>query len=156
MMLTMLKIAIQEDRQTCYVFSLGSGAVSWCNKRQPTVSLSTTKAEYRAPAMAAQESMWLTRLLQDLRQPVKQVLLHCDNKSAICLTENPVFHARIKHIEVHYHFIREKVLQGEINMKLTPTEEQVADIFTKGLNATSFEEMRVQFRMLSRSMIQKD
>jgi hypothetical protein len=46
-----------------------------------------------------------------------------------------MFHARTKHIEVHYHFIREKVLQGEINMKLTPTKEQVADIFTKGLGA---------------------
>jgi hypothetical protein len=108
---------------TGYVFSLGSGAVSWCSKRQPTVSLLTTEAEYRATAMAAQESTWLTRLLQDLRQPVKQVLHYCDNRSAICLVENPVFHARTKHIKVHYHFIREKFLQGEINMKLTPTEE---------------------------------
>jgi hypothetical protein len=141
---------------TCYVFSLRSGAVSWCSKRQPTVSLSTTEAEYIAAAMAVQESTWLTRLLQDLHQPVKQVLLHCDNRSAICLAENPVFHARTKHIEVHYHFIREKVLQGEINMKLTPTEEQVADIFTKGLSAIRFGEMRVQLGMLNRSMIQKD
>jgi hypothetical protein len=85
--------------------------------------------------MAAQESMWLTRLLQDLRQPVEQVLFHCDNRSAVCLAENLVFHVRTEHIEIHYHFIREKVLQGKINMKLTPTEEQVVDIFTKGVSA---------------------
>jgi hypothetical protein len=120
---------------TGYVFSLGSGAVFWCSKRQPIVSLLTTEAEYRAATMAAQESTWLTWLLLDLRQLIEQVLLHCDNRSALCLAKNLMFHARTKHIEVHYHFIREKVLQGEINMKLTPTKEQVADIFTKGLGA---------------------
>ncbi|XP_057540751.1 uncharacterized mitochondrial protein AtMg00810-like [Amaranthus tricolor] len=95
-----------------FVFSIGSEAVSWCSKRQPTVSLSTTEAEYRATTMAAQESTWMTHLLKDLHQPAGQVTLHCDNRSAVCLAENPVFHARTKHIEVHYHFIREKVLQG--------------------------------------------
>ena len=65
---------------TGYVFSLGSGAISWCSKRQPTVSLSTTEAEYRAAAMAAQESTWLIQLMADLHQPANYgVLLHCDN-----------------------------------------------------------------------------
>jgi hypothetical protein len=67
-----------------------------------------------------------------------------------------VLHTRIKHIKVHYHFIWEKILQGEINMKLTPTEEQVADIFKKGLNAKKFEEMRAWLGVLSRSVIQKN
>ncbi|KAL6311805.1 hypothetical protein AAG906_020916 [Vitis piasezkii] len=90
---------------TGYVFMLGSGAISWCSKRQPTVSLSTTEAEYRAAAMAAQESIGLC------------VPLYCDNQSAIRLVENPVFHARTKHVEVHYHFIREKVLEEEVELK---------------------------------------
>ncbi|XP_023909475.2 cysteine-rich receptor-like protein kinase 26 [Quercus suber] len=64
--------------------------------------------------------------------------LHCDNQSAIHLAENPKFYARTKHVEVHYHFVREKVLQGKIKMCQTKTKDQVADIFTKGLNATKF------------------
>ncbi|XP_039142881.1 uncharacterized mitochondrial protein AtMg00810-like [Dioscorea cayenensis subsp. rotundata] len=140
---------------TGYIFSLGSGAVSWCSKRQPTVSLSTTEAEYRAAAMAAQESTWLMQLLRDLHQPIEQVILHCDNRSAVCLAENPMFHARTKHIEVHYHFLREKVLQGEIHMKLTPTEEQVADIFTKSLSTKKFEDLRAQLGILKKASIQE-
>lgn len=105
---------------------------------------------YRAAATAAQENTWLTQLLKDLRQSIDQVTLHCDNRSAICLADNPVFHARTKHIEVHYHFIREKVLQDEIHMELTPTEEQVANIFTKGLNTKKFEDMHAQIGMISR------
>ena len=89
-----------------YVFMIGSSVVSWCSKRQPTVSLSTTEAEYSATAMAAQESVWLLQLLKDLNQDAEyQVPLFCDNLSLIRLAENPVFHARTKHIEVHYHFI---------------------------------------------------
>ena len=103
---------------TGYVFMLGSGAISWCSKRQPTLSLSTTEAKYRATTMAAQESTWLMQLLENLHQPVKYpISLYCNNMSAIRLAENPVFHARTKNVEVHYHFIREKVLQEEIELK---------------------------------------
>ena len=133
---------------TGYVFKLGSGAISWCSKRQPTVSLSTTEAEYRAAAMAAQESTWLIRLMQDLHQPVDYALpLYCDNQSAVRLAENPVFHARTKHVEVHYHFIREKVLQEEIKMHQVKTDDQVADLFTKGLNGGKIEKFRRQLNM---------
>ncbi|PHT66383.1 hypothetical protein T459_30808 [Capsicum annuum] len=100
-----------------YAFMLGFGEISWCSKRQPTVSLSTTEAEYRATAMTTLECTWLTQLLKDLHQPVEYAIpLYCDNQSAIRLAENPVLHARTKHMEVHYHFIREKVLKEEIQM----------------------------------------
>ncbi|KAD5803210.1 hypothetical protein E3N88_14570 [Mikania micrantha] len=102
---------------TGYVIKLGSGAISWCSRLQPTVSLSTTEAEYCSAAMAAQESTWLLRLLAELGQNIEEkMILWCDNVSAIKLAENPTFHARTKHIEVHYHYIREKVLQGEIDL----------------------------------------
>lgn len=79
------------------------------------------------------------QLLQDLHQPTDYAIkLYCDNQSAIRLAENPIFHARTKHVEVHYHFIREKVLQGEIKMKYINTEGQVADVFTKGLSSSKF------------------
>ncbi|GKV38633.1 hypothetical protein SLEP1_g46522 [Rubroshorea leprosula] len=139
---------------TGYVFNLGSGAISWCSKRQPTVSLSTTEAEYRAAAVAAQESTWLMQLMEDLKQPSDySVKLYCDNQSAIRLAENPVFHARTKHVEVHYHFIREKVRQEEIEMQATKTDEQATDIFTKGLNVGKLEKFRKLLGMMPRSKV---
>ena len=136
---------------TGYVFMLGSGAISWCSKRQPTVSLSTTEAEYRAAAMAAQESTWLIQLLKDLHQPIQYAIpLYCDNQSAIRLAENPVFHARTKHVEVHYHFLREKVLQEEIEMVQVKTEDQVADLFTKGLNGNKLKSFSHQLGMTNK------
>ncbi|KAE8676544.1 hypothetical protein F3Y22_tig00111584pilonHSYRG00119 [Hibiscus syriacus] len=136
---------------TGYVFKLGSGTISWCSKRQPTVSLSTTEAEYRAASMVAQESTWLIHLMNNLHQPVDYaILLYCDNQSAIRLAENPVFHARTKHVEVHYHFVREKVLQEEIEMKQIKTDEQIADLFTKNLSVGKFEHFRRQHGVIQR------
>lgn len=136
---------------TGYVFMLGSGAVSWCSKRQQSVSLSTTEAEYRAAASAAQESTWLVQLLKDLQQQSDSAVdLYCDNQSAIRLVENPVFHARTKHVEVHHHFIREKVLKEEVHLKHVNTGDQVADLFTKGLSNNKFESFRRQLGMVKR------
>ncbi|KAL5757689.1 hypothetical protein ACOSP7_020300 [Xanthoceras sorbifolium] len=133
------------------MFTLGSGTISWYSKRQPTVSLSTMKAKYRAAAMAAQESTWLIQLMNDLHQPVDYTVpLYCDNQSAIRLAENPIFHARTKHVEVHYHFIRETVLQEEIEMRQVKTDEQVAYLFTKSLSIGKFENFRRQLGMVQR------
>ena len=93
--------------------------------------------------MAAQENAWLVQLMSDLHQPVDySVPLYCDNQSAIRLAENPVFHARTKHVEVHYHFIREKVLQEDIEMRQVKTNDQVADLFTKSLSTGKLEIFR--------------
>ena len=95
--------------------------------------------------MAAQKSTWLIQLMNNLHQPVDYtVSLYCDNQLAIRLVENPVFHARTKHVEVHYHFIREKVLQEEIKMMQIKTDDQVADLFTKGLSTSKFGMFRCQ------------
>ncbi|MCO5553730.1 hypothetical protein L7F22_007256 [Adiantum nelumboides] len=118
------------------MFSLGSAAITWSSKKQPTVALSSTEAEYRGGAVAACEVAWLELLLGDLRIQVQRpVVIHCDNLSSIQLARNPVFHARTKHIEVHYHFIRERFLDGSINLTFVRTDEQVVDIFTKALGA---------------------
>jgi hypothetical protein len=140
---------------TGYSFSLGSGAISWCSKRQPTVALSSTEAEYRSAAMAAQKSTWLKQLLKDLHQPTEyQVRIFCDNLSSVRLAENPVFHVRTKHIEVHYHYIREKVLEGEIEMVPTKTEDQTADILTKSLNKAKFEKFREALSMVCKTTLE--
>ena len=76
--------------------------------------------------------------------------LHYDKQSAIRLAENSVFHARTKHVEVHYHFIREKLLKEEIEMQPIKTDDQVADLVTKGLNTGKHESFRCQLNMVQR------
>jgi hypothetical protein len=94
-------------------------------------------------AMAACEVAWLRKLLGDLGLHVdRQVVIYCDNLSSIQLARNPVFHARTKHIEVHYHFIRERVLASEIDLIYVSTEDQVVDIFTKVLGAEKHRRFR--------------
>ena len=99
--------SIPDRRSTSgFMFSFGSAAVTWSSKKQPTVALSSTEAEYRGAAVAACEVAWLRTLLEDLGVQVdQQVVIHCDNLSSIQLARNPVFHARTKHIEVHYHYV---------------------------------------------------
>ena len=119
-----------------FVFSLGRPAISWSSKKQPIVSLSSTEAEYRGAAVAACETVWLKRILKDLGVPIKDLTpLYYDNMSNIYLARNPMFHARTKHIEVHYHFIREHILAGDVDLQHISTNLQTADIFTKALGA---------------------
>ena len=122
------------------MFSIGSAAVAWSSKKQPTVALSSTEAEYRAATVATCEAIWLRRLLRDLRIEVPTPIpIYCDNMSSLQLARNPVFHARTKHIEVHYHFVRERVLSGEVDLRYVHTDRQVADIFTKPLGSDKLQ-----------------
>ncbi len=106
------------------MLSFGSVVITWSSKKQPIVALSNTEAEYRGAAMAACEVAWLRKLLGDLGLHVdRQVFIYCDNLNNIQLARNPVFHAWTKRIEVHYHFIREKVLAGEIDLIYVSTED---------------------------------
>ncbi|MCO5587017.1 hypothetical protein L7F22_040962 [Adiantum nelumboides] len=107
------------------------------------VALSSTEAEYRGAVVAACGVAWLKLLLGDLGIQVQRpVVIHCDNLSSIQLAQNPVFHARTKHIEVHYHFIRERVLNGSIHLTFVRTDEQVVDVFTKALGAEKLRQFR--------------
>lgn len=142
-----------DDRHstTGYCFSTGSAMVSWCSKKQSVVTLSSTEAEYVAATMTAQECMWLKRLVGDMMGKFEYVVeVKCDNESTIKLASNPVFHARTKHIEVRHHYIREKVLDQEIELKGIPTDAQVADIFTKALEKPKFDFFRAALGVTSR------
>ncbi|MCO5552643.1 hypothetical protein L7F22_006159 [Adiantum nelumboides] len=124
------------------MFSLGSAAITWNSKKQPTVALSSTKVEYRGAAVASCEVAWLELLLGDLGIQVQRpIVIHCDNLSSMQLARKPVFHARTKHIEVHYHFIRERVLDGSIDLTFVRTDEQIADIFTRPLELRSCNDL---------------
>ncbi|MCO5611287.1 hypothetical protein L7F22_065539 [Adiantum nelumboides] len=126
-----------------FMFSLGSAAITWSSKKQPTVALSSTEAEYKGAAVAVFEVAWLKLLLGDLGIQVQRpVIIHFNNLSSIQLARNPVFHARTKHIEAHYHFIRERALDGSIDLTFVRTYEQVANIFTKALGAEKLQRFR--------------
>ncbi|MCO5556773.1 hypothetical protein L7F22_010325 [Adiantum nelumboides] len=123
-----------------YCFSLGSGVISWISKKQPTVALSSTEAEYKATYFASCEALWLRRLLGDMGAVQEQpTMLLCDNQSCMAIARSPVFHARTKHIEVQYHFVRELILDGEVEMEYCPTMDNCADIFTKVLGSKTLE-----------------
>jgi hypothetical protein len=124
---------------TGYVFILGGGAISWSSRLQPTVAASTTEAEYMAAAYAIKEALWLRTLLSEIGLKYETITIYADNQSAIKLLKNPVFSMRSKHIDVIYHFARERVSKKEIAFKYIPTTKMVADILTKPLATTKFE-----------------
>lgn len=116
-----------------YAFMLGSSIVSWCSQKQRTVALSTTESEYVAACQSIKELVWLKLLMAELISN-NAVMLYMDNQSAIRLIKNPEFHKRTKHIDVRYHFIREKFRDGVFQLEYVHTSNQLADIFTKPLN----------------------
>ena len=134
----------QDDRRstTGNVFLLSGGAVSWLSKKQATVALSTAEAEYIALSQAAQEGIWLKRLLSDLGVEAMSTLILEDNQGAIAIAKNPVNHSRTKHIDIRYHYIRECVQNGQIELQYCPTNDMKADIFTKPLPKQKFEYLR--------------
>ena len=118
---------------------LGGNCISWSAKKQSTVARSSAEAEYRSMASTAAEITWLSFLLRDLGIPLSRPpILHCDNLSALHMTINPVFHGRTKHIELDYHFVREKVAFGSLETRFVSSTSQLADIFTKPLPKASF------------------
>jgi transposase InsO family protein len=126
--------ASERRSTTGYVFFVGDGAISWNCKRQPTIALSTTEAEYMAASQCTKEAIWLRKLLEDVGFVQRgATTIMCDNQGCISLAKNPTHHSRTKHIDVQHHFIRERLENGEISLKYCPTEEMVADVLTKAL-----------------------
>ncbi|XP_057432530.1 uncharacterized mitochondrial protein AtMg00810-like [Lotus japonicus] len=126
-----------------YCVFLGDNLISWSSKRQPTLSRSSSEAEYRGVANVVSESCWLRNLLLELHFPLPQAtLVYCDNVSAIYLSGNPVQHQRTKHIEMDFHFVREKVARGQARILHVRSRHQIADIFTKGLPRVLFDDFR--------------
>ncbi|KAD6453846.1 hypothetical protein E3N88_08552 [Mikania micrantha] len=136
-----------DDRKSisANIFMLGNGAVSWSSKKQSSVALSSSEAEYIAATSAACQGIWLRRVLDDLGLvQIKPTTLLCDNMSAINLSKNPIMHSRSKHIELKHHFIRDLVKQGLIQLEFCGTNEQLADLMTKAVTKEKFVYFRRQ------------
>lgn len=119
---------------TGYVFNTYGGTVAWRSRRQPTVSLSTTEAEYMASTDATKQAVWLAQLLADLGFPIGTAFpILNDNRGAVELSKNPVAHDKSKHIALRMAFLRENVLKGVITLEHVSTASNTADLLTKAL-----------------------
>ena len=122
------------------VFSIGNCTVSWRSRKQSIIALSTTEAEYVALCDAAQEAVWLRRLLGDIGFKLSSATTIIeDNQGAICLSQNPKDHPRTKHIDIKYHYVREKVAEKQLTIQHCATGDMLADTLTKGLSKPAFE-----------------
>ena len=135
---------------TGYIFKLSNGPVTWGSQRQPTVSLSTTEAEYIAASCATREAVWIRQLLQDIKEPLEgSTPLFIDNQSTIKLIHNVEFHKRTKHVDIRYHYIREKLISGDIDVYYVCSKNQLADILTKAIPRDQFLFLRTEIGVTS-------
>ncbi|CAM8956687.1 unnamed protein product [Rhodiola kirilowii] len=126
-----------EDRKSTSggCFFLGNNLVSWFSKKKNSISLSTAEAEYIAARICCTQLLWMKQMLSEYGVEQKEMTMYCDNMSAISISKNPVQHSRTKHIDIRHHFIRELVEQKVVTLKHVTTDKQLADIFTKPLDA---------------------
>ncbi|XP_019262826.1 PREDICTED: uncharacterized protein LOC109240615 [Nicotiana attenuata] len=135
---------------TGYCIKLGDSIVSWKSKKQITVSRSSAEAKYRSMATTVAELVWIHGLLEELGVKVDLPMeLHCDNKAALQIASNPMYHERTKHIEIDCHFIREKLQQGLIKTSHVSSRNQIADILTKALGKQLHSEMVGKLGMIN-------
>lgn len=134
-----------EDRRSTsgYVFMLSGAVVTWSSRKQLIVTLSTTESEFIAAAGSSCQAIWMQRVLKKIGYMGNvSTVIFCDNSSTIKLARNPVVHGRSKHIDVHYHFLRELVNDGVVQLPFCGTRQQIAGIFTKPLKLELFWELR--------------
>lgn len=124
----------EENRRSIsgYVFQMAGGVISWKCAKQTSVALSSCEAEYIALSSASQEAIYWFNFQQELHRS-KEITINCDNQSAMVLAQNNTYSPRTKHIAIKHHFIREAIQNGFVKIKYVPTEDQTADVLTKGL-----------------------
>lgn len=168
-----LKFEGNDDHLTCYVdadwancnidrrsytgsvFVFNGAAVSWESRKQRTIALSSTEAEYMAIGDATKEAMHLVSFLKDIGFPdIAQVTILNNNQGAGKLAENPVYHSRSKHIDVRHHFVRQALREQPINLLYIPTEQMIADVLTISLPGPRHKQCISGFGLSSRKVLQ--
>nr|CAB3451780.1 unnamed protein product [Digitaria exilis] len=140
---------------TGVLFCLGGVPVSWQSQKQPVVTLSSCEAEYIVATAAACQGIWLGRLLgRFYGKTASTTTIFIDNQSTIQLCKNPVFHSRSKHIARRFHFIRERVDDGEVTVRKIHTDDQLADILTKSLGRIRFLLLRSKIGVVDTNLVQ--
>jgi hypothetical protein len=140
------KVERRSTSGTCQL--LGRSLVSCSSKKQNSVALSTTEAEYIATGSCCAQILWMKATLNDFGIKFKNVPLLCDNESVVKLTNNLVQHSRTKHIVVHHHFIRDNQQKGDICIENVGIKDQLVDIFTKPLDEKRFCKLRNELNIL--------
>jgi hypothetical protein len=128
-----------------FVYFIGDGIISWSCKKQPIITLSSTEAKYVALTHSSKDILWIHKILSEFSHIFDfsiPTTLFCDNQGAIHLSKDSTFHAQTKHIDIHFHFIQQTVSSGHIILKYCPTNEMIADIFTKLLPHIKFQKFR--------------
>lgn len=125
-----------DDRRsyTGYIFKLSNAAISWDSRKQRTVAMSSTEAEYMSLSESCKEAIHLRRFLSEIMGPQNTTTIYNDNQGAGLLSKNPIFHNRTKHMDIRHHFVRENVMDGIIKIEYMTTNEMPADFLTKGLS----------------------
>jgi len=130
-------------------FSFGSAMISWMRRKQDPITLHSIEAEYVATCEVGKKVVWLRKLLSDLfGKPLDPTVINCDNQSSIKMSEDHVFHARTKHINNKYHYIRSLVHDGVVKLQYILKNEQVANVPTKSLPNKKFEYFRSMLRLV--------
>jgi hypothetical protein len=124
---------------TGYVFTVEGCAVSWRACLQLTIAQSTTEVEYIAVRDACKEVVWLKVLYDELSGDTSCIDLFCDSQSAIYLIKDQIFHERIKHIDVKYHYVREVIAEGRLKVPKISTHDNPVDMMTKSVPVAKFE-----------------
>ena len=127
----------------------GRRLVSWYSKKQHSVSTLTVEVEYIAAGSCCAQILWIRNQLRDYGLLLNKIPIFCDNTSAIAISNNSVQHSRIKHINIRYHFIREHVMNGTVELHFVPTELQLADIFTKPMDESTVSILVCELGMLN-------
>jgi hypothetical protein len=127
---------------------LGRSLVSWSSKKQNSVALSTAEAEYIAAGACCAQILYMKQTLLDFGVKLDRIPLLCDNESAVKIAKNPVQHSRTKHIDIRHHFLRDHEAKGDISLQGVRSEEQLADIFTKPLDESTFVRLRNELNVL--------
>ncbi|CAA7050582.1 unnamed protein product [Microthlaspi erraticum] len=125
-----------------YIVYIGRHPIAWSSKKQKGVSRSSTEAEYPSVAATTAEMCWVLSLLREIGiKPTSTPAIYCDNKGATYLSANPVFHSRMKHPALDYHFVRERVQDGTIRVQHVSSDDQLADLLTKPVTRAHFQDM---------------